>query len=137
MNVLSYWSFLGRFTRIQWWRFQIWTTLALAVLLLAVINIQSDRVRIALTAAAIAAWVLAALSVSVKRLHDRNKRASWLIVFYLVPLLSNAAAYYVGQDDAVFLAAPAALLSLWAMVELGFLRGTPGPNAYGDDPVSA
>jgi uncharacterized membrane protein YhaH (DUF805 family) len=137
MNALSYWSFFGRFTRTQWWRFQIWTALALAVLLFAVINIQNDRVRIALTAGAIAAWILAALAVSVKRLHDRNKRAWWLILFYLVPLLCNAAAYFVGQDDAVFLAAPSALLSLWAMVELGFLRGTPGPNAYGDDPVAA
>jgi uncharacterized membrane protein YhaH (DUF805 family) len=137
MNVLSYWSFLGRFTRIQWWRFQIWTTLALAVLLFAVINIQNDRVRIALTGAAIAAWLLAALAVSVKRLHDRNKRAWWLILFYLVPLVCNAAAYFVGQDDAVFLVAPSALLSLCAMVELGFLRGTAGSNAYGDDPLAA
>jgi uncharacterized membrane protein YhaH (DUF805 family) len=137
MNLLNYWSFFGRFTRIQWWRFQIWTTLALAVLLFAVINIQNDRVRIGLIALSIAAWLLAALAVSVKRLHDRNKRAWWLIVFYLIPVLCNVFGYYAGQDDAVFLAVPSALLSLWAVVELGFLRGTPGPNAYGDDPASA
>jgi uncharacterized membrane protein YhaH (DUF805 family) len=107
------------------------------VLLFAVINIQNDRVRIGLIALSIAAWLLAALAVSVKRLHDRNKRAWWLIVFYLIPVLCNVFGYYAGQDDAVFLAVPSALLSLWAVVELGFLRGTPGPNAYGDDPASA
>jgi uncharacterized membrane protein YhaH (DUF805 family) len=26
-------------------------------------------------------------------------------------------------------------VSLWALVELGFLRGTAGPNRYGPDPL--
>jgi uncharacterized membrane protein YhaH (DUF805 family) len=26
-------------------------------------------------------------------------------------------------------------ISVWALVELGFLRGTPGDNAYGPDPL--
>jgi uncharacterized membrane protein YhaH (DUF805 family) len=27
-------------------------------------------------------------------------------------------------------------ISIWALVELGFLRGTVGPNRYGPDPLS-
>jgi uncharacterized membrane protein YhaH (DUF805 family) len=27
-------------------------------------------------------------------------------------------------------------ISIWALVELGFLRGTPGPNQYGPDPLT-
>jgi uncharacterized membrane protein YhaH (DUF805 family) len=26
---------------------------------------------------------------------------------------------------------------LWYLIECGFLRGTPGPNAYGPDPLAA
>lgn len=55
-----------------------------------------------------------ALAVSVKRWHDRGK-SGWWVLINLVPL--------VGW--------------LWAVVETGFLRGTPGPNRYGDDPLAA
>jgi uncharacterized membrane protein YhaH (DUF805 family) len=27
-------------------------------------------------------------------------------------------------------------ISIWALVELGFLRGTRGPNRFGSDPLS-
>jgi uncharacterized membrane protein YhaH (DUF805 family) len=26
---------------------------------------------------------------------------------------------------------------LWYLIECGFLRGTPGPNSYGPDPLAA
>ena len=29
----------------------------------------------------------------------------------------------------------AAAIAIWAFVELGCLRGTPGPNQYGPDPL--
>jgi uncharacterized membrane protein YhaH (DUF805 family) len=28
------------------------------------------------------------------------------------------------------------LVNLWVLIELGFLRGTPGPNRYGPDPLA-
>jgi uncharacterized membrane protein YhaH (DUF805 family) len=28
-------------------------------------------------------------------------------------------------------------ISIWALVELGFLRGTSGPNDYGPDPLAS
>jgi len=31
--------------------------------------------------------------------------------------------------------APAALINLWALIELGLLRGSLGPNRFGDDPA--
>jgi uncharacterized membrane protein YhaH (DUF805 family) len=30
----------------------------------------------------------------------------------------------------------AGIISLWMLIELGFLRGTIGPNRYGPDPLS-
>jgi uncharacterized membrane protein YhaH (DUF805 family) len=29
------------------------------------------------------------------------------------------------------------IIGIWFFVELGFLRGTPGPNGYGPDPLAA
>ena len=49
--------------------------------------------------------------VCVKRLHDRDKRAKWLLL-QVIPLVG----------------------SLWLAIELGFLPGTRGPNSWGDDP---
>ena len=46
-----------------------------------------------------------------KRLHDRNKRGAWILVV-LIPI-----------------AGPILLVT-----ELGFLRGSAGPNRYGRDP---
>jgi uncharacterized membrane protein YhaH (DUF805 family) len=60
----------------------------------------------------VAAWV--SLAVGVKRFHDRNKSGWWVLVNF-VPLIGN----------------------LWYLIECGFLRGTPGPNDYGPDPLAA
>ena len=32
-------------------------------------------------------------------------------------------------------AAPAGIINLWALIELGFPRGSLGPNRFGDDPI--
>ncbi|GHU87403.1 hypothetical protein AGMMS49941_10860 [Deferribacterales bacterium] len=47
----------------------------------------------------------------IKRCHDRN-RSGWFILLFLVPIVN-----------------------LWAIIELGFLRGTVGDNKYGCDPL--
>ena len=63
-------------------------------------------------------WVLAvainltAITVSVKRCHDRD-RSGWFLLMYFLPVL--------GQ--------------IWLFVELGFLPGTSGPNRFGPDPL--
>ena len=74
-------------------------------------------------------------TVAVKRLHDRDKSAWWLAIFYGVPILFDSAAYAVGANLALFFVAPAALINLWALIEFGFLRGSLGPNRFGDDPT--
>lgn len=53
------------------------------------------------------------LALIVKRLHDRNKRALWLWLAQ-VPIIGT----------------------IWLIVEAGFMRGTSGPNDWGDDPRS-
>jgi uncharacterized membrane protein YhaH (DUF805 family) len=60
---------------------------------------------------AVASWY-PQFAIAVKRLHDRNKSARWLILLF-VPIVG----------------------ALWMLVELGFLRGTRGINKWGDDPT--
>jgi uncharacterized membrane protein YhaH (DUF805 family) len=74
------------------------------------------------------------LALSAKRLHDRNKSARWLFTFYLLPPILKRFAEGAGGIGIVLLLASAAL-SIWAVVEFGFLRGTAGPNDYGPDPL--
>lgn len=57
-------------------------------------------------------WI--SLAVTVKRCHDRDK-SGWWIFIVLVPLIGP----------------------IWFLIDVGFLRGTPGPNQYGVDPLVA
>jgi uncharacterized membrane protein YhaH (DUF805 family) len=53
------------------------------------------------------------LAIYAKRWHDRDKSGWWSLIM-LVPIIG----------------------SIWLLVELGFLRGTEGPNRFGDDPIA-
>jgi uncharacterized membrane protein YhaH (DUF805 family) len=54
-----------------------------------------------------------AIMLYAKRWHDRGKSGWWTLIG-LVPLIGG----------------------IWLLVELGFLRGTEGPNQYGNDPLA-
>ncbi|MGI9387877.1 MAG: DUF805 domain-containing protein [Methyloligellaceae bacterium] len=84
----------------------------------------------------VAAVVFSSLSLAVRRLHDRNKSGWWLIPFYLIPNVLAGIGDQFGENPLaiVFLVASLAL-SIWALVEIGFLRGTVGDNEYGPDPL--
>ncbi len=86
-------------------------------------------------------FVVSALMVAIKRLHDRNKGDWWAILFFIVPfaLTGRVNGWSLGSQlgetaDAIFHFVATAI-SIWAFVELGCLRGTPGTNAYGPDPL--
>jgi uncharacterized membrane protein YhaH (DUF805 family) len=83
------------------------------------------------------------LGATVRRLHDRNRRSWWLIVFFgphgalgavlsLIPE-SEQRAILITLISGMAVVAP---FLVWGMVELFFLRGTPGPNRFGPDPLA-
>jgi uncharacterized membrane protein YhaH (DUF805 family) len=53
-----------------------------------------------------------ALAVYTKRWHDRNKSGWWSLIMF-IPIIG----------------------AIWMLIELGFLRGTEGPNRFGTDPI--
>jgi uncharacterized membrane protein YhaH (DUF805 family) len=75
--------------------------------------------------------LFAGLAVAIKRLHDRDKSAWWLLLFALVPLILQTIAYYTDRAGAVevrlILGLACLSIGIWFLVELGFLRGTVEP----------
>jgi len=93
-------------------------------------------------ALAILLWGSAALIV--KRLHDRDKSALWYPLFGLAPALCYQLGVIYSSNISNVLS-PAQqgfwllglLLWIWALIELGLLKGTVGPNRFGPDPRGA
>jgi uncharacterized membrane protein YhaH (DUF805 family) len=78
------------------------------------------------------------LAVGVKRLHDRNKRGWWVFLFLLVPVLAfmiGVLAPELGRELTWTGSAIVLGLGVWALIELGVLTGTAGPNRYGPTPL--
>src|SRR3990170_6743480 len=89
---------------------------------------------------AILLWGSAALIV--KRLHDRDKSALWYPLFGLAPALCyQLGVVYSGNISNVLSPAQQGfwllglLLWIWALIELGVMPGTKGPNRFGPDPL--
>ena len=59
------------------------------------------------------AFLYPALAVYTKRWHDRGKSGWWTLIL-LIPFIGF----------------------IWFLVECGFLRGTEGPNQFGNDPLA-
>jgi uncharacterized membrane protein YhaH (DUF805 family) len=138
-------SFTGRLNRARYWLAAIGVGFASSIPLGIASAVTGSSAMALLTEAFIylfMTWIYLALMA--KRLHDRNKSALWLLLFYfgpvvlLVPLLLPAVALSAGVAWlASILAVVGVGIALWAFIELGFLRGTTGPNNFGSDPLQA
>jgi uncharacterized membrane protein YhaH (DUF805 family) len=102
----------GRVSRRDYWLYGVLTPIGLAALGHALLGIaqvaaaHADRVVNLLLV-----WPV--LAVSVKRWHDRDK-SGWWVLLNLLPVIGW----------------------IWALIDNGFLRGTSGPNRFGDDPLA-
>lgn len=81
-------------------------------------------------------YMIAYFAVSVKRLHDRDLSAWWLLVFWLLPLALIPADSFITSDSGGDLSANVSVLvilgvSVWGLAEFFFLPGTPGDNRFG------
>ena len=110
-------SFRGRIPRRVFWGVTIVGTFAFyaAVFLVSVVFSEESFVAVIaaiviLTLYAVFLWI--SLAVQVKRWHDRDKSGWWFFISF-VPLVGPFIAF----------------------VETGCLRGTVGPNRFGDDPT--
>lgn len=134
-------SFTGRINRAKYWIgvvvllvywMVVGTVIVLAFGLSAFTGMGAPMI-IALLAFLLPFWI--GLAIGVKRLHDRNKSGWWLILFWIVPSMLSGGGTAMGETAGFIPNLAAAALSLWGLVEIGFLRGTSGPNNYGPDPL--
>jgi uncharacterized membrane protein YhaH (DUF805 family) len=133
----------GRINRAKYWRSTLFFAVAglmVAVILFTAAGIAAPLFMIMIIVVLIP-WLLWGVSFTTERLHDRGKSAWWLVMFYLVPsVLGQLAktAWFAGDAATVphyILALASFGLTIWGFVEIGCLRGTPGSNAYGPDPL--
>lgn len=128
-----FFSFQGRINRAIWWG----VTAGLIAVSMTVFFLTFEQE--SSTLATISSLAIFALQISpdVKRLHDRNKSGHWLWLYYGLP---NLLAIFVFDDFSGLMAAITLVIlgvAIWALVDLGFLRGTTGDNRFGPDPLAA
>jgi uncharacterized membrane protein YhaH (DUF805 family) len=118
-------SFQGRVTRQDYWLYHLGLILGIIALSIVVglggagLGVRNPEVPAMIVGGVvllICLWPFWA--VGVKRCHDRGKSGWWYLGWSI-----GGAIPYLGF-----------LISLWALVELGFLDGTQGTNAYGPSP---
>ena len=110
----KYAQFSGRSRRKEFWLFYLLITIATIVLTFIDISIGSfDAVSGfgLLSGIFTLAIIVPSLAVSVRRLHDTD-RSGWWLLLSIIPLLGTIV-----------------LVVFWC------LRGTQGPNEFGDDPL--
>ena len=140
----SLFSVAGRTSRRNYWRLQNRLILAsAAVWCLTMFATMAGGWLGAIPLMLLAPIFVAAICLCLRRLHDRGRSAWWFILFIPGPPLLLGVAYgleeSVGGLGAALADLPLSLgavgLTVWAWVEIGFRRGTRGPNAFGPDPV--
>jgi len=133
-------SFEGRISRQTFWIGMVIVTVAEIFGHLIAKAIQGDR----LSAIVDLAFTYPEFAVAVKRAHDRNLPLWLLIVFFgggaLLDLLTVL--QLTGDTEqpsllSLMIAVPFTVLGLALLIELGFRRGTIGPNQYGPDPIAS
>lgn len=134
MNLQTFTSFQGRIPRKTFWLaliVMIVITWILEIILFSIFGVsmmsmdpnatpeaQAAAAEQAMSGMAIPLVILIlitiwpSLAIYAKRWHDRDKSGWWTLIG-LVPIIGG----------------------LWMLIELGFLRGTEGPNRFGPDPI--
>jgi len=130
----------GRARRIDYWRMQLWLTIAVSILwvsavFLTMYGIPGWAPMLLVIPVALLIW-----PVAIRRLHDRNKSGWWMLPFAVAPYLlyGLTGGLSVAAEDNPALLWPLLasslagfVLGLWGLIEIGFLKGAPGPNRFG------
>ena len=132
-------SFDGRISRKTFWIAMGALTVAEIFAHIVAEAIQGDR----LSAIVDLAFTYPEFAIAVKRGHDREMPLWLLVVFFgagaVLDLLTVLQLNGTDEEPSmlsVFIVVPFTVLGLALLIELGFRRGTVGPNQYGPDPLA-
>ncbi|KMV32084.1 DUF805 domain-containing protein [Photobacterium swingsii] len=106
-------SFKGRMRRRDYWLYSLPVLfVTIPVFMYSSPENTGSNPMVDLLAMVVLGFVMwASMALNIKRLHDRNKSGWWVVVTFL-PLIGP----------------------IFALVELGILKGTEGDNQFGPDP---
>jgi uncharacterized membrane protein YhaH (DUF805 family) len=133
----------GRINRAKYWRSLLIYCIGglfVAVILFTAAGLAAPLFIIMLVLILIP-WLMWGFAIHTERLHDRDKSAWWLVVFFLLPGVLDQIeklVQFAGPTGMVLhftLTLAAFALTIWGFVEIGCLRGTAGTNTYGPDPL--
>ncbi len=131
-------SFNGRINRAPYW---VGILLLMAASLVVIFAFLAPAGVGALLFLFVLILVISAASVplTVKRLHDRDKSGHYAWLIYGSSLVGSLVDPWtrVGEMNVprMIISLITVAIGLWFFIELGFFRGTAGPNAYGADPI--
>jgi uncharacterized membrane protein YhaH (DUF805 family) len=134
-------SFEGRINRKPYWIGMLLFLAVWLVVFLVVWSVFGDAAYGAPFFILQLVFIYPVSAILVKRLHDRN-RPTYFVAFYVVPAALAALLGLFGLSDPMNPSALDTLLGIvmmivgiWFLIDLGFLKGTAGPNRFGPDPL--
>lgn len=148
MSLLT--SFDGRINRAKWWLGTVIVIAVAIVLYLILSGIVGSQGIQQFILTLLLAYPTTALMV--KRLHDRDRPGYFVYIFWAPTVLSvlggllgltmttvDIGGVTVPQMTTLgnILAFASLPIGIWALIELGILKGTDGPNQHGPDPLGA
>jgi uncharacterized membrane protein YhaH (DUF805 family) len=141
-----FFGFSGRISRQPFW-LGLMALMALEVAVMTVLDVTAfEPGKVYRPSTAMTAWDLLTCwpnaAIVIKRFNDRN-HSPWfgivLAALFVVLVLANHIGLLVDpngmQAPEKLLFAALLLYFIWAIVDAGFLPGTPGDNRYGPDPL--
>jgi uncharacterized membrane protein YhaH (DUF805 family) len=134
-SILQLWfGFSGRINRAKCWLVGL---VNIAIIIVAAVFAYLAGSPIAWVPFAIVylALAISGIAITIKRLHDRDKSGWWALLFLVAPSILSGVGAAFGQAGSALAGLVSAGISIWALVELGCLRGTVGPNRFGPDPL--
>lgn len=105
----------GRISRQTWWLYYVLPIFVASIVAWSLASSMPNEGVGALLYVCVSIFTtIASICGTVKRLHDRDMSGWWWLLNF-VPLIG----------------------ALVLLILVGFLRGTPGPNRFGDDPLAS
>jgi uncharacterized membrane protein YhaH (DUF805 family) len=151
-----FFGFHGRIRRLKWWAGSICLLISMFVVMLVIMlaffakagEISWERDVVTTPEGALVNFALLAFfgymwsALTIKRLNDRE-RPHWLLALVLAPfvivMLVDLVGFPIMALGRAILLLEGLLFAIWfwMLIELGFLRGMPGPNRHGPDPLTS
>jgi uncharacterized membrane protein YhaH (DUF805 family) len=142
MTLAHWFSFNGRISRKTWWcyYFLLPNGFIIAAGLFDAHFQERDQISV-VSIVALSTYILG-FSGQVKRWHDLDKTGWWACLAMIPPFIGFWYFFFLVVREKgsplgwVLVYFIPILGSLWSFFIAGFLRGTPGPNRFGPDPLA-